>query len=166
MIGVNATTGRSLDGMEHLGQSIGDILMTPLGSRVMRRDYGSLLPELIDQPFNDATRMRLFGATALALMRWEPRIRLIRVQLFQGEAAGQIHRGGVAADGDPQILFSLGGQETAHAAGDGDLLAAARDDARLLIERDPQLETPRGQAIRTLLYLFERDVAIRLLRAG
>ncbi len=49
---------------------------------------------------------------------------------------------------------------------DGDLLAAARDDARLLIERDPQLETPRGEAIRTLLYLFERDVAIRLLRAG
>lgn len=49
---------------------------------------------------------------------------------------------------------------------DGDLLAAARDDARLLIERDPDLETPRGQAVRTLLYLFERDVAIRLLRAG
>ncbi len=49
---------------------------------------------------------------------------------------------------------------------DGDLLAAARDDARLLIERDPQLESPRGQAVRTLLYLFERDVAIRLLRAG
>ncbi len=49
---------------------------------------------------------------------------------------------------------------------DGDLLAAARDDARLLIERDPHLETERGQAVRTLLYLFERDVAIRLLRAG
>ena len=49
---------------------------------------------------------------------------------------------------------------------DGDLLAAARDDARLLIERDPQLDSERGRAIRTLLYLFERDVAIRLLRAG
>ncbi|WP_439498373.1 ATP-dependent DNA helicase RecG [Bosea sp. (in: a-proteobacteria)] len=49
---------------------------------------------------------------------------------------------------------------------DGDLLAAARDDARLLIERDPHLQTPRGEAVRTLLYLFERDVAIRLLRAG
>jgi ATP-dependent DNA helicase RecG len=49
---------------------------------------------------------------------------------------------------------------------DGDLLAAARDDARLLIERDPHLEGPRGEAVRTLLYLFERDVAIRLLRAG
>ena len=49
---------------------------------------------------------------------------------------------------------------------DGDLLATARDDARLLIERDPNLESPRGEAVRTLLYLFERDVAIRLLRAG
>ncbi len=49
---------------------------------------------------------------------------------------------------------------------DGDLLAAARDDARLLIERDPQLDSERGQAVRSLLYLFERDVAIRLLRAG
>jgi ATP-dependent DNA helicase RecG len=49
---------------------------------------------------------------------------------------------------------------------DGDLLAAARDDARLLIELDPNLEGPRGEAVRTLLYLFERDVAIRLLRAG
>lgn len=88
MIGIEASSGKTLDGMAHLGQSIGDILMTPLGSRVMRRDYGSLLPELIDQPFNDATRMRLFGATALALMRWEPRIRLIRVQLFQGEGPG------------------------------------------------------------------------------
>lgn len=88
MIGIEATTGKKLEGMAHLGQSIGDILMTPLGSRVMRRDYGSLLPELIDQPFNDATRMRLFGATALALMRWEPRIRLVRVQLFQGVSPG------------------------------------------------------------------------------
>lgn len=88
MIGVSASTGRELSGADHLRQSIADILTTPLGSRVMRRDYGSLLPELVDQPFNDATRLRLFGATALALMRWEPRIRLIRVQLFQGVAAG------------------------------------------------------------------------------
>ncbi|PZU90822.1 MAG: ATP-dependent DNA helicase RecG [Chelatococcus sp.] len=49
---------------------------------------------------------------------------------------------------------------------DGDLLATARDDARLVIETDPHLESERGKAIRVLLYLFERDVAIRLLRAG
>jgi ATP-dependent DNA helicase RecG len=48
----------------------------------------------------------------------------------------------------------------------GDLLAQARDDARLLLERDPKLESPRGRAVRVLLYLFERDVAIRYLRSG
>ena len=49
---------------------------------------------------------------------------------------------------------------------DGDLLAAARDDARLIHERDPDLTSPRGQALRILLYLFERDVAVRYLRSG
>ncbi len=48
----------------------------------------------------------------------------------------------------------------------GDLLQAARDDARLIIERDAELATPRGEALRTLLYLFERDAAVRTLRSG
>ncbi len=47
-----------------------------------------------------------------------------------------------------------------------DLLQIARDDARVLIEKDPMLETERGKALRVLLYLFGRDEAIRLLRAG
>ena len=51
-------------------------------------------------------------------------------------------------------------------AAHGELLAAARDDARLVLERDPELEGPRGQALRTLLYLFERDAAVRFLRSG
>lgn len=49
---------------------------------------------------------------------------------------------------------------------DGDLLEAARDDARLIVERDPRLESLRGQALRVLLYLFEREAAIRLIGAG
>lgn len=49
---------------------------------------------------------------------------------------------------------------------DQDLLIAARDDARLTVEKDEELESERGQALRTLLYLFERDAAIRLMRAG
>ena len=48
----------------------------------------------------------------------------------------------------------------------GALLAAARDDARLILDRDPELATPRGQALRTLLYLFGRDAAVKLLRSG
>jgi len=48
----------------------------------------------------------------------------------------------------------------------GDLLEMARLDARLVLERDSQLITPRGEALRHLLYLFRRDEAIKLLRAG
>jgi ATP-dependent DNA helicase RecG len=48
----------------------------------------------------------------------------------------------------------------------GKLLAAARDDAALVLAQDPTLTAPRGQALRHLLYLFERDEAIRLLQAG
>ena len=48
----------------------------------------------------------------------------------------------------------------------GKLIGAARDDATLVFSRDPKLESPRGQALRYLLYLFERDEAIRLIRAG
>ena len=48
----------------------------------------------------------------------------------------------------------------------GELLAAAGDDARLILERDPDLSSARGQALRLLLYLFERDTAVRNLRSG
>jgi ATP-dependent DNA helicase RecG len=47
-----------------------------------------------------------------------------------------------------------------------ELVAIAHDDARLALERDPHLETERGQALRTLLYLFRRDEAVQYLRAG
>ncbi len=47
-----------------------------------------------------------------------------------------------------------------------ELLSVAYDDARLIMETDPELEGARGEALRTLLYLFERDEAIRYLRSG
>ena len=48
----------------------------------------------------------------------------------------------------------------------GELLRTARDDAALILARDPMLAGERGKALRTLLYLFERDEAVRLLGAG
>src|SRR6185437_2432911 len=48
----------------------------------------------------------------------------------------------------------------------GKYLGAARDDAALILARDPSLATPRGQALRHLLYLFEKDDTIKLIRAG
>jgi ATP-dependent DNA helicase RecG len=47
-----------------------------------------------------------------------------------------------------------------------DLLPTARDDAALILARDPKLEGERGQALRHLLYLFDRDEAVRLIQAG
>lgn len=89
MIGMNASTGRAVADSQHLAQSIADVLTTPIGSRVMRREYGSQLIDLIDWPLNSATRLQAYAATAMALMRWEPRIRLSRVQLSLGDIAGQ-----------------------------------------------------------------------------
>ena len=81
MMGMDARTGKALGGDAHLAQSIADILATPIGTRLMRRDYGSRVPDLIDAPANAATRVQLYAATATALMRWEPRITLKRVVL-------------------------------------------------------------------------------------
>lgn len=88
--GMAAATGRALQGVDHLRQSIADILGTPVGSRLMRRDYGSQLLDLIDWPNNPATRVRLHAAIASALIRWEPRLRLSRVTVGSGTRAGQV----------------------------------------------------------------------------
>ena len=86
MRGLSTTTGKVLDGIAHLRQSIGDILSTPIGSRVMRRDYGSRLFELVDAPFNASTRVQIFAAAAEALFLWEPRITLDQIELISNEA--------------------------------------------------------------------------------
>jgi phage baseplate assembly protein W len=81
MQGMNRNTGRKLSGVDHLRQSIVDILTTPIGSRVMRRDYGSRLYQLVDGPINRALFVEVYAATAEALVKWEPRFQLSRVQV-------------------------------------------------------------------------------------
>ncbi len=80
LIGMDNSTGRTLSGVTHLRQSITDILSTPLGSRVMRHDYGSGLFSLIDDPMGSPTTVAVYAAIAEALAKWEPRIRLHRIQ--------------------------------------------------------------------------------------
>lgn len=87
MIGMDRHTGRACVGADHLRQSVGTIIRTPIGSRVGRRDFGSHIPELIDQPLNAATRLAVIAAGALALLRQEPRIRAQRI-LFTVTGAG------------------------------------------------------------------------------
>lgn len=86
---MDRTTGRRITGIDHVRQSVADILTTPLGSRLERRNYGSLLPSLIDQPDNAHTRLRCYAAIASALMKWEPRLRVTRVGMTAGDRPGQ-----------------------------------------------------------------------------
>ncbi|SNS20583.1 hypothetical protein SAMN06295912_102260 [Sphingomonas laterariae] len=81
MRGMSASSGKPITGEEHLRQSIRDILTTPIGTRLGRRDYGSLLPLMIDQPLNAAGLVRLYAASAIALARWEPRLRVTAFDL-------------------------------------------------------------------------------------
>jgi hypothetical protein len=79
MQGMSATAGTASQGLDHLVQSIRDILTTPVGTRVMRRDYGSRLMDLLDRPTEPGIEVEIVAATAEALSRWEPRFRLDRV---------------------------------------------------------------------------------------
>jgi phage baseplate assembly protein W len=102
MAGMARATGQALDGLDHIRQSVADILSTPMGTRVGRRDYGSLVPELVDQPMTPANILRLYAATAVAITRWEDRIRLRRV--------GLVAR---AAQGTPQVVLDAQRTDTA-----------------------------------------------------
>ncbi|MGD8174793.1 GPW/gp25 family protein [Marinimicrobium sp. ARAG 43.8] len=79
MRGMNAKTGKALQGIDHIRQSLTDILATPVGSRTMRRDYGSLLPDLIDQPLNATTLLQSYAAAAISIAQFEPRVQVEKI---------------------------------------------------------------------------------------
>lgn len=87
--GMSRSTGQRIDQTNHILQSVRDILMTPIGSRVMRRDYGSLLPFLIDSPINAYFIMQLRASVIHALMRWETRVTPTRIELLTDDSASQ-----------------------------------------------------------------------------
>ncbi|WP_054633108.1 GPW/gp25 family protein [Pantoea stewartii] len=105
-LGMNRDTGKVLTDIDHIRQSVSDILMTPEGSRLARREYGSMLSALIDQPQNGVTRMQVMAATYTALSRWEPRIRLISVNYitaYDGSMVVEINA--QRADGSPLAMI-------------------------------------------------------------
>lgn len=78
-LGMNSQTGLSVSEAEHIKQSVRDIVVTPVGSRVMRREYGSLLSALIDQPQSPALRLQIMDACYSAILKWEPCISLTTI---------------------------------------------------------------------------------------
>lgn len=78
--GLNPETGAALIDDAQLAASLRTLLATPIGSRVMRRDYGSRIPDLIDAPLNPATLLRLSAAAYIAVARWEPRLQITAIR--------------------------------------------------------------------------------------
>lgn len=113
--GMSRQSGLSIDQSNHILQSVRDILTTPIGSRVMRRDYGSLIPFLIDSPLNAYFIMQLRASVIHALMRWEKRVTPVHIELLtnsetiQGIATLMIEYRYVVSKKIERTYLSLGG---------------------------------------------------------
>lgn len=88
--GMNRDTGAALSDIDHIRQSVRDILITPLGSRVMRRRYGSLLSVLIGMPQNEALRLQIMSACYVAILQWEPRVKLTGINFDSNFNGGMV----------------------------------------------------------------------------
>ena len=107
-IGISRTTGRAITDAEHIRQSVSDILLTPVGSRVMRRDYGSLLSSMIDQPQTPALELQIKAACYMAILKWEPRLKLTSVtteRRFNGQMV--VNLSGQHAETGESLLLTL-----------------------------------------------------------
>lgn len=81
MAGMDAVSGKQLDELADIRQSIADIVKTPVGSRVMRRDYGSHVADLIDSPGTPLGALQLIAAAADGIYRWEQRVTITAARL-------------------------------------------------------------------------------------
>jgi ATP-dependent DNA helicase RecG len=122
-----------------------------LRGRVGRSDRQGSCLLVYAEPLGEAARARI------AIMRETDDGFRIAEEDLQLRGAGEVL--GTQQSGFPTFRIA---DLTVHS----DLMLAARDDAQLILSRDRHLESPRGQALRTLLYLFERDAAVKYLRSG
>tara|TARA_Y100001934_G_scaffold146211_1_gene175669 strand:+ start:12587 stop:14668 length:2082 start_codon:yes stop_codon:yes gene_type:complete len=122
-----------------------------LRGRVGRSDRASSCLLLYAQPLGETAKARI------NIMRKSDDGFVIAEEDLRLRGAGELL--GTKQSGFPQFRIADVIEQT-------ELLAAARDDTRLILSRDPELSSERGKALRVLLYLFERDAAVRLLRSG
>lgn len=148
-VGVNAPNATIMI-IEH-AERFGLAQLHQLRGRVGRGDKPSSCILLYKAPAGETAKARL------NILRQTEDGFLIAEEDLRLRGAGDVL--GAAQSGFPQFRL-------ADIAVHGELLAAARDDAKLILERDPELKSQRGEALRTLLYLFNRDDAVRLLSAG
>lgn len=78
---ISRYTGLPISENEHIEQSILDILTTNIGTRVMRRDYGTILLESIDKPLNELLKMQLVSTILIGITLYEPRIEVQSIKV-------------------------------------------------------------------------------------
>ena len=88
--GVSAQTGAPLSDWNHTEQSLQKILKTPKRSRVMRRTFGSDIPDLVDQKMTRRTVLAVYSAAASAILEWEPRFRMTAGRVTQAGSDGLV----------------------------------------------------------------------------
>jgi ATP-dependent DNA helicase RecG len=148
-VGVDVPTATVMV-IEH-AERFGLAQLHQLRGRVGRGETASTCLLLYAQPLTEAarSRIRIMRETEDGFRIAEEDLRL--------RGAGEVL--GTRQSGFPEFRLADIGE---HA----ELLEIARDDAKLVLTQDPELESRRGKALRVLLYLFERDAAVRYLRSG
>lgn len=105
---VNVHTGEPVHDLQHFIQCAADVVSTTIGTRVMRRHYGSGPASMVDAPDNASTRLRMVSGAATALLKWDNRLQLNRVQVAGGSTMGQVRFAidGVVTIGNVQHVLS------------------------------------------------------------
>lgn len=128
-VGLDAATGGTITGWEHVVQSLRDVFDTRFGTRIMREWYGSFVPNLLGRLITPQEVVPYFAAITSAVEQWEPRFRVTQIQVVKVTREGQLH---VFLDGEyrPRAVY---GDFTA--AGAKRLDAYANPDGILIEER-------------------------------
>jgi ATP-dependent DNA helicase RecG len=142
--------GATLMVIEH-AERFGLAQLHQLRGRIGRGDRPSTCLLVFAGPLTETARARL-----QVVRETEDGFRIAEEDL-RLRGAGEVL--GVRQSGLPAFRLA----DLAHHAG---LLPTARDDAQMILARDPELASERGRALKTLLYLFERDAAVRYVRSG
>lgn len=90
-VGLNAATGGTITGWEHVVQSLQDIFYTRFGSRIMREWYGSFVPNILGRLITTQEVMPFFVAVTSAIEQWEPRYRVTQIQVVKVTREGALH---------------------------------------------------------------------------
>lgn len=89
-IGFNQKTGKLIDGFDDVKQSLSIIFKTPLKTRVMRRDFGCELFDLIDRPMSDKVMLAAYASVVYACSMWEPRFEITQCSFSSVGADGVV----------------------------------------------------------------------------